>query len=194
MRSRREQGFTILEVLISMFVLVVAMGMLASLLIQNARINRSQQMTAEVQANARNTLELVVQTLRSSGWDPGNNAINVVTLDPDTTDAVSQIEVFIDLDADGVTDKANEQILIRHNNGLVEWRRTLGGNFTTLSPNISNDADGDGNIEPMFVPDDTTTPTMITVQITAQSPDPDPTSREFIRYTISSDVVLRKNL
>ena len=35
---------------------------------------------------------------------------------------------------------------------------------------------------------------LITVRITAQSPVPDPMSGEFIRYTVSSDVFLRKSL
>ena len=50
-----------------------------------------------------------------------------------------------------------------------------------------------GTIEPMFIPN-SASPTRVTVQITARSPDPDPTSGEFIRYTVSSDVELRKEL
>ena len=65
--------------------------------------------------------------------------------------------------------------------------------FEILADNISNDANGDGTIEPMFVLD-AIPPTRITVQITAQSPVVDPNTRDFIRYTVSSDVVLRKEL
>ena len=67
------------------------------------------------------------------------------------------------------------------------------GAFSVLSANISNDADGDGTIENMFVPD-ANPPTRITIQVTAQSPAVDPVSKDFIRYTVSSDVVLRKEL
>ena len=189
-----ERGFSLLEMLVSVVVLLLIMAGVASLLIHNARINKAQQMTAEIQSSARNSLELIVQVLRSAGWDPGNQGINIVGLDPNLGDNVSQIEVFIDLDGDGLTDQDDEQILIRHNNGQIEWRRNATGAFAVLSNNISNDADGDGTLEPMFVPDDTVNPTMITVQITAQSRDPDPTSRDFIRYTVRSDVVLRKEL
>jgi hypothetical protein len=45
----------------------------------------------------------------------------------------------------------------------------------------------------MFVPD-ANPPTRIGVTVTAQSPTPDPTSGDFIRYTVRSDVVLRKEL
>ena len=63
-----------------------------------------------------------------------------------------------------------------------------------LAVNISNDADGDGIIENMFVPDSTTDPQRITVQITARSPVLDPVSREYSRYTVTSDVYIRKDL
>jgi hypothetical protein len=142
-------------------------------------------------------LSVVVQKLRSAGWDPMNTGtIPVLALDPDLGDDVSLIEIYADVDKDGTTDGAKEQILIRHQNGQVEWRSTndVSAPFTIMAANISNDADGDGNIEPMFVPDSYGDPTRVTVQITAQSPMPDPLTGEAIRYTVSSDVVLRKRL
>ena len=183
-----------LEMLVSVTVLVMAMGGLGGLLIQNARMNKGQQMTVEVQSNARNTLSMIVQKLRSAGWDPTNAGIQTLIPDQNTGDNVSEIEVFMDLDGDGATTANDEQMMIRHTNNQVVWRRTPNTAFLTLSANISNDEDGDGTIEPMFVPDDATNPTRITVQITARSPVPDPTSGDFIRYTVSSDVVLRKSL
>jgi len=192
-----QKGFSLVELLVSVTVMTLALSGLATLLIQNARINKSQRMAAEIQANARNTLSMVVQKLRSAGWDPTNAGLPTVTLDPDTTDSISEIEVFADLNEDGDTLDADEQTLIRHlgASNQVVWRPTSDVNdpFIVLSGDISNDIDGDGNIEPMFVPD-ANPPTRITVQITAQSPAPDPTSGEFIRYTVSSDVVLRKAL
>lgn len=195
---RRQAGFSLIEMLVSLTVFMLAMTGLASLLIQNARLNKGQQMAAEVQANARNTLSMVVQKLRSAGWDPANQGVPLVNLDADLGDNISEIEVFADLfNNDGLTTLPGEQVLIRHlpASNTVVWRETgdLGDPFIVLSANISNDADGDGVVEPMFVPD-ANPPTRITVTITAQSPVPDPTSTQFIRYTVSSDVVFRKEL
>ena len=104
-------------------------------------------------------------------------------------------EAFAATAADATT-ADGEQVLVRHVNNQVVWRTTNDPNdpFVIVSDNISNDADGDGTIEPMFTPDSVTTPTQVTVQITAQSPVIDPVSQDFIRYTVSSDVVLRKDL
>lgn len=139
---------------------------------------------------------MIVQKLRSAGWDPLNAGLTTVNLDPDLTDDVSEIEVFADLDEDGATTSPDEQITIRHSGEQITWRRTGDPSdpFLVLATHITNDANGDGTPEPMFVPDSTTNPTRITVRVTAQSPDPDLGTGEFIRFTVSSDVVLRKRL
>lgn len=198
MRERAQSGFSLVEMLVSMTVLMLALGGLTSLLIQNSRINKGQRMAAETQANARNTLSMVVQKLRSAGWDPRNSGtFPAVNTDADLTDDVSEIEIFADLDEDTFTNSQDEQILIRHlgSSNQVVWRLSndVSDPFDTVSANISNDADGNGTPEPMFVPN-ANPPTRITVTVTARSPAPDPTTRRFIRYTVSSDVVLRKNL
>jgi prepilin-type N-terminal cleavage/methylation domain-containing protein len=192
-----ERGFSLVELLVSTVVLLVVMTTLFAMLVHNSKVNKSRKLAMDVQANARSTLSVVVQKLRSAGWDPMNpGTIPLLALDPDLTDDVSQIEIYADVDKDGTTDGTKEQILIRHQNGRVEWRSTndVSAPFTIMAASISNDADGDGTIEPMFVPDSYGDPTRVTVQVTAQSPMPDPLTGEVIRYTVSSDVVLRKRL
>jgi len=197
MAPRNQRGFSLVEMLVSLTLMLLALTGLAGLLIQNARVNKAEQLTVEVQSDARNCLAMIVQKLRSAGWNPMNViGMDTVITDQNLKDDISEIEVFADLDEDKKTDSLDEQMLIRHAGNQVAWRRTNDPNdpFIVLSNNISNDADGDGTPEPMFVPDTTPNPTRITVQVTAQSPLPDPTSGQFIRYTVSSDVVLRKEL
>lgn len=193
-RPAGQRGVTMLEMLISMAVLFVAMTSIAGLLLQSGRINKSQQMTVVAQSDARICLAMIETTLRTAGWDPMSAGIQVVGLDSDPGDGVETIEVFADLDADGDTDGPDEQVLIRHLNDRLEWRRSVGGSFEILATGISNDADGDGTVEQMFVPDSTTNPTRIVVTITAESSGTDPLSREPVRYTIASEVALRKKL
>jgi prepilin-type N-terminal cleavage/methylation domain-containing protein len=202
MRHHDNAGFSLVELLVSMVVLLLVMIGAAGMLIQSSQVNRVEQMTVEAQANARNCLALVVAKLRSAGWDPLNVGVPTVALDPDPTDGVSQIEVFADLNQDGETDGTatddddGEQILIRHTGSRVEWRPTadVSDPFVVLARNISNDADGDGTPEPMFVPDSTSNPTRVTVQVTAESARADSRTGQPVRYTVTSRVVLRKTL
>ena len=78
----------------------------------------------------------------------------------------------------------------------VEWRRSSDTSqpFDVLAVNISNDEDGDGTAEPMFVANSTTDPSRILVRLTAQSPVPDPKTGQRIRFTVASEVVLRNGL
>jgi len=201
-RPNRQRGFTMVEALVSLTVLALAMTGLFSLLIHNSRLNKSEQMKAETQANARNVLSIVVQKLRSAGWDPlGTNLFAGLTLDANTGDTIAEITVRADFHTagtpdtpDGLADQIDEVIVFRHTNNQIVWDQDDDGTFEVLAVNISNDADGDGTIENMFVPDSTTDPQQITVQITARSAVIDPITRDFSRYTVSSDVYIRKDL
>ncbi len=200
--TSRQRGFSMVEALVSLTVLTLAMTGLFSLLVHNSRLNKSEQMKAETQANARNVLSIIVMKLRNAGWDPlGSDLFDGLTLDTNTGDNVAEITVRADYHTagtpgtpDGLADQIDEVIVFRHANNMILWDQDGGGTFEVLAVNISNDADGDGTIENMFVPDSTTDPRRITVQITARSPVIDPVTRDFSRYTITSDVYIRKNL
>ncbi len=200
--ANRQRGFTLVEMLVSLTVLSLAMTGLFSLLVHNARLNKSEQMKAETQANARNVLSIIVQKLRSAGWDPlGTDLFAGLTLDTNTGDTIAEITVRADYHTagtpgtpDGLADQIDEVIVFRHTNNTIIWDNDDDGTFEVLAVNISNDADGDGTIENMFVPDSTTDPQQITVQITARSPVIDPITRDFTRYTVTSDVYIRKDL
>jgi prepilin-type N-terminal cleavage/methylation domain-containing protein len=193
-RLRRQAGVTLLELLVSVGLVSVILSGVAALLIRNSAINRTQQLASEAQANARNSLSIIVQALRSSGWDPRDTDFAPVIVDPDLGDSVSIATVNSDFNGDGDIDDPDEAISIRHTNGRIEWRKSAADPYTILAVDVSNDADGDGTVEPMFVYDDPSNPTRVTVQITTVSPIPDPISGTLVRHTVSTNVVLRNRL
>ena len=134
-----SKGFSLIELLVSLSVTLLIMTGVTQMMLQNSRINRKQQLTAEVQSNARNCLSMIVQRLRSAGWDPLNAGIATVTLDSDSDDDINEIEVFADLDSDGTTDGMDEQVLIRHVGNQIEWRRSndVDEPFVVLAVNIT---------------------------------------------------------
>ena len=192
--ARDQRGFSMLEALVATALLMVVVAIVGGMIVQNSRINKSQQLTVAMQSDARACLALIAARLRSAGWDPSNAGIQVVRLDTTPGDGIDEIEVFADLDGDGDTDGIDEQVLIRHLNNRVEWRRSATGPYDILAVGISNDADGNGTAEPMFVADSTTTPTRIEIHITAESIVPDPVTRAPIRYSIASEITLRNTL
>ena len=60
--ARGQRGFTLIELMVSVTVLLLAMAGLLSLLVHNARINKTQRINMELQSSARNSLAMVVQS------------------------------------------------------------------------------------------------------------------------------------
>ncbi len=189
-----QRGFSALEMLVAAAILLVVMATVAGLLLQATGINKSQQMRVAAQSDARTCLSMIEGKLRTAGWDPMSAGFQSVQLDTDPDDGIDEIELFADLDADGNTAGLDEQVLIRHVADRIEWRRSATGSFEVLATEITNDSDGDGNTEQMFVADSATNPTRIVVQITAESPALDPVNHQPIRYTMTSEIVLRNKL
>ncbi len=192
--DRRQAGFTLVEMLVSLAVLSLAIGGIAPLLLDSSRLNRSQQMAMAVQADARNCLELATSAIRTAGWDPLKTGFSALTLNASDPASADHIEIFADLNEDGDTSDDGEDVLIQLNGTQLEWRKSTGGTLVVLADGVTNDANGDGTAELMFTPDSTTAPTKITVKITTQSPSRDPRSGQFIRYTVSDVVALRGKL
>lgn len=184
-------GFTLVEVLVSLAILGVVTGIMASLLVQNSRLNKKQLLQIEAQSSARTTLSLVVQILRTAGWDPRLVGFAPVALDSNLSDSVNYITVFADLNADGDTNDTDENVTIRQTNGRVELKRTAAGSYEVVGANISNDANGDGTAEQMFTPDSTSNPTRVTVSVTSTALGVNPENGAAIRYTVTSNVLLR---
>lgn len=190
-----QDGHTMIEMLIALAVVSLILASSAPLLVQNASLNKTKQMTMAVQADARNSMTMIVNTLRSAGWDPKQIGFSGVNTDPDPSTGDNFIVVVADLNMDNDILDLNETVEIRHTANRIEWKTVADPNapFTIIAENITNDEDDNGVPEPMFLPDSLTNPSRVTVKITARSPEPDPISREFIRYTLSSDVILRGN-
>jgi prepilin-type N-terminal cleavage/methylation domain-containing protein len=192
MNAASERGFTLLETLVSVAVFSVVATMVASNVVEGAKIAKSKQMAIAAQSDARNCVSLIEQAIRTAGWDPRNNGFAGIQLQSPAQASNNWIEVFADLDEDGATTGAGEDVTIRLNGSNLEWKRSALGPYEILSPNITND--GGGAPELMFVPDSVTSPKRITVKVTARSPAPDPRTGQFIRATVSTVVVLRGSL
>lgn len=188
-RDSSQRGFTVVEALISLVLLLVAVMAVAGVLVENLKINRAKQMTVDVQSQTRNCLSLIVDALRSAGWNPKDPASTQSVV----VDSGDQITVYADLNEDGTISGPGEQVVIRRNGDRIEWRQEPSALFQTLGVHFTNDADGDGVAEPMFVPDSATAPTKVLVRITGRSALPDRVTGAFIRYTVSSEVLLRRN-
>jgi hypothetical protein len=186
----------LLEALVATALAMVVVVIVGGTVVQNSRINKSQQQSVAMQSDARICLALIAARLRSAGWDPTSAGITAVQLDSIPSDGIDEIELFADLDGDGDTDGIDEQVRIRHlsASNRIEWRRSATGSYDILAVGITNDSDGNGTEEPMFTADSTTNPTRVQVRITAETIEPDPVKKTPLRFTIASEIALRNVL
>ncbi len=194
MGRRGQHGLSLVELLVSLAIFSLAMSSIAGLLVHNSQLNKAQRMHAEAQASARIAMAVICEKLRTAGWDPLNVGFAPVGLDADPGDPVSYIDVFADINEDGDVDDEGETIRIQHLGDRIEWRRAPHLSYETVATDISNDSNGDGVPEPLFVADDPFHPRRISVQITARSPGLDPRTGDSVRFTMRSEVALRSNL
>jgi len=192
MNTSSERGFTLLETLVSVAVFSVVATMVASTVLDGAKLTKTEQMTITAQSDARNCVSLIEQAIRTAGWDPRNAGFAGLQLQSPAQASNNWIEIFSDLDEDGTTIGAGEDVTIRLNGTNLEWKKSTAGAFEILAPNITNDASGVPEV--MFTPNSAVNPTRITVKVTARSPVPDPRTGQYIRATVSTDVVLRGSL
>jgi len=192
MTPSAERGFTLIETLVSVAVFSVVATMVASTVLDGAKLTKTEQMTIAAQSDARNCVSLIEQVIRTAGWDPRNSGFAGIQMQSPAQPANNWIQIFADLDEDGATSSNGEDVTIRLNGTTLEWKKSTAGAFEILSPNITND--GSGVPELMFVPDSAINPKRITVKVTARSPVRDPRTGQYIRATIATDVVLRGSL
>ena len=81
-RAGQQSGFSLIELLVSLTLLLVILVGLTRMMVDNSKLNKSQQMTVAAQSNARNCLAMIVAKLRGAGWDPKNAGLGMVNLDP----------------------------------------------------------------------------------------------------------------
>lgn len=97
-RSNRPQGgFTLLELMISMIILIVLMASVFPLMMGGQRSFQGQQANADAMANARFAMDRLSELVRNAGYNPQGANFQAVTLGTGGT----SITIRSDLNGDG---------------------------------------------------------------------------------------------
>jgi len=132
--NRKEQGFTIVELLISMAIgLVMTTALSSTFLLQHDAYDAQNQLIDVVQIT-RATLDMMSREIRMAGYNPLGAAFifNGVTYNTD------ELRVRMDLDGDGSTTSNNEDITYRYypSDYQIMRRSSSSGSFEPFADNI----------------------------------------------------------
>ena len=134
----REQGFTLVELLIAMAIALVVIGSISSAFISQRKTFAAQEQVAEMIQSARAAMDIISRELKMGGYDPTGAGLVGVPY------SASQLQVVADLNGDGETDgtvsndDTNEEITYTYDGANLQIDRNTGGGAQPLAENIQS--------------------------------------------------------
>jgi len=187
---RRNPGFTLIEVLISLVIgMVVLAALYAVFTIQNKNFAKQEQI-GEMQQIARTAMDSMAREITMAGYDPNKSLPTPAPADAAITAAgTTSLSFTSDLNGDGDTLDANENVTYAFDSANSRITRNTGGGGQPFSENIQgltftyyNAAGG--------VPATLADIRRIQISITARTAKPDP-ANGYRTYTLTSFVTPR---
>jgi type IV pilus assembly protein PilW len=187
-RFRNLEGFTLVELMVSMGIGMVILAAVTTTFMSQTRIYNAQEQINEMQQNARGALDILSRELKMAGYKPNGGGFNGVTY------STTQLRVQADLNSDGAistSSTANEQITYAFDNANEQITRAVGsGSAQILAEHINaftfNYLDSAGAATTVSV-----NIRQVSITITAKTAKPDPnfTSNGGYRtYTMSATI------
>jgi len=145
--DRKSRGFTSVEALIAIVVLLVLLGAVMSTFYQSQKLYTSQHDLMEASATGRVAMNQIQSFLRQAGNDPNNIGLTPITIDnpnqitiySDVTGAVpatSGLPMEATGEADGTLTNLYEQVTIRYDPGTEELFINVGNGEQLLAGNV----------------------------------------------------------
>ena len=130
---RRNPGFTLIEVLISLVIgMVVLAALYAVFTIQNKNFAKQEQI-AEMQQIARIAMDSTAREITMAGYDPNQTTPANAGI---TATSATSLSFTSDLNGDGDTEDANESVTYAFDGANYRITRNTGGGAQPFAENI----------------------------------------------------------
>ena len=197
----KSRGFTSVEALIAIVVLLVLLGAVMSTFYQSQKLYTSQHDLMEASAAGRVAMNQIQSFLRQAGNDPNNIGLTPITIDnpnqltiySDVTGAVpatSGLPMEATGEADGTLTNLYEQVTIRYDPGTEELFINVGSGEQLLAENVAvfnctfHDMQGNGTTDGNQI-------ARVHIELAIESENPDQQTGSVNSVTLVSDVMVR---
>ena len=185
--ENREQGFTLVELLVAMAIALVVIGSISSAFVSQRKTFAAQEQVNEMIQSARAAMDIISREVKMGGYDPTGAGIVGVPY------SSSQLQVVADLNGDGDTSDSNESIIYTYDGTYFQIDRNTGGGAQPLAENIQSFTftywEGDGTEVTAAADEDDIRQIEITVTARTGQPDPDYSANSGYRtFTLRSYV------
>ncbi len=167
LQERKADGFTLVELLVSMGIGMAILAAMATTFISQTKYFNAQEQINQMQQNARGAFDIMDREIKMAGYKPAGGSFNGVTY------STSQLRIQADLDGNGSTTGTNEDITYSYDSTNRLITRTTGGTGQTLAENIDafsfdyKDANGASTAVTANI-------RQVSISITAKTAKPDP--------------------
>jgi type IV pilus assembly protein PilW len=196
--SRGEGGFSLIEMMIAMFVGLVMLGAVYGVFILQNRTFSSQEELVEMQQSVRAGMDMITREIGLAGYDLTRVNSDSSTLNnfSGVTVNTSQLQIMADLDGNGAIDASSEENIIYAFNATAhQITRNTGSGNQPFIENVDSFTfaylDGSGNATASAA-----NVRRISITITGRTARPDPkypANGGYRTYTLTS-VVSPRNL
>jgi type IV pilus assembly protein PilW len=135
MKPKSVNGFTLVELMVSMGIGMVILAAVTTTFMSQTRIYNAQEQINEMQQNARGALDIIAREVKMAGYKPSGGSFNGVTY------STTQLMVQADLDLNGAistSSTANEQITYAYDSANQRITRAVGsGSAQVLAEHIT---------------------------------------------------------
>ena len=127
-----DDGFTIIELLIAIAIMSIIIGSMFSFSIAQRQYFSLQEEISEMTQNTRAAMDMIAGELVMAGYSPSGAAFSGIPY------SASQLQIFADLNGNGVVTDPNENIIYTYDIGNRRILRNTGGGNQPLSENIQS--------------------------------------------------------
>jgi type IV pilus assembly protein PilW len=127
-----NNGFTIIELLIAIAIVSIIIGSMFSFSIAQRQYFSLQEEISEMTQNTRAAMDMIAGELVMAGYSPSGAAFSGIPY------SASQLQIFADLNGNGVVTDPNENIIYTYDIGNKRILRNTGGGNQPLSENIQS--------------------------------------------------------
>jgi type IV pilus assembly protein PilW len=135
MKGKSINGFTLVELMVSMSIGMVILAAVTTTFMSQTRIYNAQEQINEMQQNARGALDILAREVKMAGYNPNGASFVGVTY------STTQLMIQADLDSSGAistSSTANEQIVYAYDAANDRITRAVGsGTAQVLAEHIA---------------------------------------------------------
>jgi len=184
----KNDGFTLVELIAAILISSLIVAGILSLFFCQQRAFGSQELIAEMNQNLRAIMDRMTREVRLAGYKIYGSTFNGIA-----TAQADSIQILADLDQNGDTIGANEDVTFTYNSATSQIWRIAGASNLPIADNVTGMnflytlKDGTSTSSPGSLADIR----KVTISITIRTTYPDPESGQYRAITLTSDITPR---